>query len=241
MRTVSRMVIAVGAVALLSGCQSFPLTSWMFKGKGAERSQPVELAGNTVGALEEGREHLRSGNVSAAVAAFRVALLDRASRAEASNGLAVAYARLGRDDIAERYFQAAIAAEPENTKYVANLLRLQQSAIARRVAESDTRLAAQSAPSVPVAQQPAEARASLTGGPVVRVSRSEVQVRGAGSGNAPAMTVAYRDMPRPAADRAEPTESPSRIAAATPPAAKAREVENPFAARTGDSADRTPQ
>src|SRR5690606_10898327 len=129
MKTATRLVAIAGAAAMLGGCQSFPLTSRMSKGKDPQREGQA-LAGNTTGSLEEGRAHLHDGHISAAVASFRIALLDRATRADASNGLAVAYARLGREDLAERYFQAAIAAEPDNPKFVANLLRLQQAVLA---------------------------------------------------------------------------------------------------------------
>jgi tetratricopeptide (TPR) repeat protein len=178
---------------MLGGCQSFPLTSWMFKGKRPAAEQRIELAGNTAGALEEGRAQLREGNISAAVASFRIALLDASSRAEASNGLGVAYARLGRHDLADRYFQGAISAEPENSKYVANLLRLQQQVmLARRATAAHAVALAQPGPRADRRQ----GGEPLVAGRVDRVSRGEVLVHARRDlGNAPAIAVAYRDAP----------------------------------------------
>lgn len=174
--------------AMLAGCQSFPLTGWMFKGKRPAAEQRTELAGNTAGSLEEGRAQLRAGNVSAAVGSFSIALLDPATRAEASNGLGVAYARLGRQDLAERYFQGAIMAEPANTKYVANLLRLQQQVMLA------SRASAFEAAAMARAAQPRSQGEQLVSGRVNRVSRGEVLVHARSHlGNAPAIAVAYRD------------------------------------------------
>lgn len=191
MKKAIRLLAILGAAAALSGCQSFPLTSWMFKDRpnaGANRSA---LAGDTSGALDEGKAFLRDGNISAAVASFRIATLDPSARGDANNGLAVAYAKLGRPDLAERYFRAAIEIDPENSKFVANLLRLQQQvSLARRreAPASDGRaMAARSnAPDF-------VAREGLTG-QVQRVSRAEVLVQAQPAlAAAPAMAVVYRD------------------------------------------------
>lgn len=190
-------VSAVAAAALmLGGCQSFPLTSWMFK---SERSETRQLAGNTAGALEEGRAFLREGNIASAVASFRIAALDRANRADACNGLAVAYAKLGRADLAERYFREAMAAEPDNQRYAANLLRLQKQVMLARQSDESARtseaLAAVDRPAVHLAGlERQSSRQSLTRGPVQRVSRGEVRVRVRPAlGSAPITTVAFAD------------------------------------------------
>ena len=186
MKRIARLSCVAACAAMLGGCQSFPLTSWMFKGDRADRSEQRQLAANSGGALEEGRAALQEGNLSAAVASFRVAQLDRATRADASNGLGVAYAKLGRPDLAERYFQAAITADPENTRFVANLLRLQQQSLAARRANADAALAA--AQPVPAVRESAE----MLAGNVERISRGEVRiVTRADLGNAPTMAVAY--------------------------------------------------
>ena len=219
MKTALRLIGIAGTAAMLGGCQSFPLTSWLHKDRAPARGEAEVLAGNTTGAIEEGRAHLRDGNLSAAVASFRIAQLDRSTRAEASNGLAVAYAKLGRDDLAERYFQAAISAEPDNPKYIANLLRLQQATLARRAASGATELAARSAPVQRAATTSPESLASAPSalaGPLDRVSRNEVRVRGGRSelGNAPAMAVSYRDTPAETVE--EPATKDNKVALAAP-------------------------
>lgn len=193
MKRYAKLSCVVACAAMLGGCQSFPLTSWMFKGKRPAAEQRIELAGNTAGALEEGRGQLREGNISAAVASFRIALLDASTRAEASNGLGVAYAKLGRPDLADRYFQAAISAEPENSKYVANLLRLQQQVmLARRATAAQTVALARPVPRA----NPRQEGEPLVAGRVDRVSRGEVTVHARRDlGNAPAIEVAYRAAP----------------------------------------------
>jgi tetratricopeptide (TPR) repeat protein len=179
-------LVAVAAVSL-GGCQSFPLTSWMFRDSQPDRAAEQQLASNPAGALEEGRASLQQGNLAAAVAAFRIAQLDRSTRADASNGLAIAYAKLGRADLAERYFQAAILADPENTKYVANLLRLQQQTMLARRNQADEALAAAQPTPRP---QPDDA--PLLADNVERVSRGEVRISTRPElGNAPAIAVAY--------------------------------------------------
>jgi Flp pilus assembly protein TadD len=212
MKNGGKLLTVIGAAAMLGGCQSFPLTSWMFKDK-RPATQQASLAGNTAGALEEGRAHLRDGNIAAAVASFRIALLDPSSRADASNGLAVAYATLGRPDIAERYFRAAIAAEPDNPKFVANLLRLQQ-----QVMLADRRAASEAvtfADSTGKDEMKAPARAATTGA-VERISRNEVLVRSTSAASPrPAMAVVYRD-----ALEAVPTEEASQVAVAASQASR---------------------
>jgi tetratricopeptide (TPR) repeat protein len=204
MNTPFKLTFVVAAAVSLGGCQSFPLTSWMFK-KDRPAVEDHRLAGNTTGALEEGGAFLRDGNLSAAVASYRIALLDRATRADASNGLGVAYAKLGRDDLAARYFLRAIDAEPDNPKYVANLLRLQQQVLlARRVDESrqNEALAAVASAAVLSRQADAGATGSRTSGMVERVSRGEVQIRTrAELGNAPRMEVAFNSRPSDTPER----------------------------------------
>lgn len=189
MKATVRMTCLVAAAVSLGGCQSFPLTSWMFKKDRSASQADTQLAGNTAGALEEGRASLQEGNLSAAIASFRIALLDRSTRADASNGLGAAYAKLGRLDLAERYFQAAILSDPENTKFSANLLRLQQQvALARRGSARET-LVAFGPASGP---QPREVSERPVTGRVERVSRGEVRINTRPDlGNAPAISVAY--------------------------------------------------
>jgi hypothetical protein len=125
--------------------------------------------------LALGRQLLSAGILSRAVDEFRAAQRDPDTLADASNGLGVAYARLGRSDLAERYFRMATAMAPDNQRFAANLARLYQSG----------EFAAVSAPSYPVrveipAAQPAKlATAPVMSGQIQRISRGEVRISSA--------------------------------------------------------------
>jgi tetratricopeptide (TPR) repeat protein len=80
--------------------------------------------------LVAGQEALRAGNIGQAIISFRLAMLDSESQADASNGLGIAYARLGRADLAERYFLQATELAPRGEKYAANLMRFYESDLA---------------------------------------------------------------------------------------------------------------
>jgi len=207
----------LAGTAMLSGCQSFPLTSWMFKGHRPEAAS-VQLAQSGAGSLEEGKDFLRQGNIASAVASLRVARLDRATFGEASNALAIAYARLGRPDLADRYFREAIMSEPENDKYAANLLRLQSDVLLARAQAAAPAVAAATPPPAPVPQPSSD---GLAYGTVERVSRTEVRVLSRSDlGNAPIAVVAQRDNNAPVALAAH-RDTPAEAVPAPSPASAA--------------------
>jgi hypothetical protein len=70
---------------------------------------------------------LMRGEVGSAIASFRVAAQTAEFAAPAHNGLGAAYAMIGRGDLAERYFYQAIAEDPNEPKYAANLSRYYKS------------------------------------------------------------------------------------------------------------------
>lgn len=112
------------ALTLLAGCQSFSSNSSRMQAgiRVAEQADPKTAAAQQ---LAEGRAALDTQNYAAAVAAFRNAAFDPALAASAHNGLAVAYAGIGRNDLAARYFRMAIAEDPDNPRYQANLARVE--------------------------------------------------------------------------------------------------------------------
>jgi hypothetical protein len=74
--------------------------------------------------LQRGRAQLDAGLDALAIESFRAEIRYNPESADAYNGLAVAYGRIGRDDLAQRYFETALAKDPSNDKAHANLARL---------------------------------------------------------------------------------------------------------------------
>ena len=168
-----KVLAAALVLILLGGCQS------IFGHKSARLDvRPVgeaQTSAAAVIALEEGRQHLIRGEVASAIVALRTASSDPATAAPAHNGLAVAYAMLGRGDLAERYFQQAIAEDPADPRFAANLARFYHSREAA-MAKADavpvpvvTALAEEVAPVTAVAEAPTE-RVVRAGPSLVRVS-----------------------------------------------------------------------
>jgi hypothetical protein len=84
----------------------------------------ADLSGYFAQMLAEGRAHLLANRPGSALTAYRQAAYDPTSRAQALNGMAIASDRLGRPDLAQRYFHQALLLEPGNTALLANLERL---------------------------------------------------------------------------------------------------------------------
>ncbi len=74
-------------------------------------------------AIDQGKALLARGQNADAISAFRAALRQEENSAEAHNGLAIAYDRIGRKDLARRYFELAVADKPQDQRYRTNLAR----------------------------------------------------------------------------------------------------------------------
>lgn len=120
-----RKIAAVALMATaLGGCQSI-------------FGQRAELEIRAVGgeetfaraemAIAEGRDLLLSAQPGSAIVVLQAATGDASTSAEAYNMLGVAYAMLDRGDLAEGFFQLAIAQKPDEAKYAANLDRFYRS------------------------------------------------------------------------------------------------------------------
>jgi len=120
----ARIAAVLGATAMLSGCASAsPFFSFRWL-KSTPRTAHVARA---PAFLALGREELDNGAYGSAIETFRLALATGENPAEALNGLGVAYAQLGRADVAEDLFIRAQQHEPNNPRFARNLVTLRQS------------------------------------------------------------------------------------------------------------------
>ena len=195
MRKMLKLAVIGALAGLIGGCAGLP-------GKGTRANLSATSLDTLFGVedLADGREALRQGNTSLAIAAFRRAAINPRTAGEASNGLGIAYARLGRTDLAEVQFAKAIALSPDDTRFSANLSRLYRSEngerlLAHRRAEAARQFARSEAlaaranayrnPALP--DRRGHLTFESTGSRIVRKDRKEVLLTTleAGSGEAP--------------------------------------------------------
>jgi hypothetical protein len=111
--------IAGGMLLALAGCAAPQGATPEFRLTAQSQQQ---LAPGSM--LQRGRAQLGAGLDSMAIESFRTELRANPDSADAYNGLAVAYGRIGREDLAERYFEMALAKSPNDQRYQNNLARL---------------------------------------------------------------------------------------------------------------------
>lgn len=138
MRARTSLVMALAATTpLLAGCGSIfgghhpsaRAEQWM-------RYAP-EPEGYAAAQLAQGRQAIQDGQFGQAIVVLRNAQRFPETAAAAANGLGVAYAQLGRSDVAERYFQLAVSQAPDDRRYAANLDRLHYQLAAQRTVSID--------------------------------------------------------------------------------------------------------
>jgi Flp pilus assembly protein TadD len=188
-----RIPATVAALAALSGCAS--IFGHGFAERAApEAAAPVQPAGNVE--LAAARQYMDAGMTAEAIDHFRAAQMDPDALPAASNGLGVAYARLGRFDLADRYFRIALALDPANQRFAANMLRMQNDYTLAQAHETETASLAQAPEPAATAQLAVADRP----GAIERLSRGEVHIRTVVSeAAAPMAVVASRDaLPAPA-------------------------------------------
>lgn len=121
-----RIMLVAIAPLILGGCSS--LFGIRFASNRPEvrpiAQPPAERAAAAASSTEAGRLALSEGRPAEAIEAFQRALSLGEPSANALNGLGVAYARIGRKDLAVRYFEQAMAAEPLDSRFAANLDRV---------------------------------------------------------------------------------------------------------------------
>ena len=147
MNSAIKIATVVSAAIALSGCQSF-INKLGFGPK--DQSMRAEAGGPIFGSdeLDSGREALKAGLPAAAITQFRLAAMNVETAPDAFNGLGVAYAKLGRADLAERYFKMALSLDSSNARFASNLNRFYNSelgtsarALAMREKEAQATLA----------------------------------------------------------------------------------------------------
>ncbi|ABF54469.1 tetratricopeptide repeat protein [Sphingopyxis alaskensis] len=108
------------ATLAMSGCSSGPRFQAALP---QVRDVPVVANLAPHEALARGRSFLGARQYGLAIELFRNAGRDPALRTDSLNGLAVAYDAIGRRDIAERYFEEALASQPDDARTRRNLAR----------------------------------------------------------------------------------------------------------------------
>lgn len=106
------------AATALTGCQAI-------NGSGLSASGPVDMSEYFEQRLAMGRLHLSANRPTKAITAFRQAAYDPRYAGEAYNGMAIAFDRIGRADLASRYFAKAMELDPKDERFARNLARLE--------------------------------------------------------------------------------------------------------------------
>jgi hypothetical protein len=162
------LLLLAFAVPLAGGCSSLFGRTATLKTKPPEQTA---LALAEAAHLAAGRAALDRGNHAEAITAFRYARTSPVHAADATNGLGVAYSNIGRPDLAERYFRQAMAMEPRNPRFAANLDRLLRANAA---------FAARSAPAEPAAPGPVQSFVQMlfghSGGAAIRVEMPQTRM-----------------------------------------------------------------
>lgn len=132
----------------LAGCQSFP---FHFGAQDRATATTPDMTSYFAQRLHDGKRHLEAYRLAAAIDAFRQSSYHPDYAGEAFNGMAIAYDRLGRYDLAESYFNRAVEAAPEDPRFARNASRFETRMLARRGATPDPVLD-QSQPQVELAE-----------------------------------------------------------------------------------------
>lgn len=242
----SKLVIIVFAAFSLSGCGTIHSVFGARSPRMPElkMSAPADAETAIAQAIAEGRGHLDRGETGLAIEAFRRALSMGAPSAPALNGMGVAFARLGRYELAHRYFKEAAAIDPSDERYAANITRLNRSpAFAMRYPGDFAAAVMRS--SAPKVERTAPALASTEQQPgrLTRVSGREYKLQTVAPTQAPLIRSAAAPTPfkplvriefsKPAAFNANPAgESPASENRGVPAAPGRTTITNPHLGRT---------
>lgn len=155
-------VALVTCSMMLGGCQSFLSGKFFASNRAKTEVASLDMSDYFQELIDTGKDDLMKGRISDAIVAFQQASYDSAHAPSAFNGLGVAYAQLGRPDLARRYFAEAAAADPSDPRFARNLARLDppaEPALAEGAAGSDGAPAGE-LPALAAAAEPAQGLAS---------------------------------------------------------------------------------
>lgn len=116
--------VTISAALLLQGCSVMRTLGLVNRKPKVEQAYMTPAQPPAIGYTETGRQQITDGNYGRAMETFQQALAQGEPAAPALNGLGVAYANVGRIDLAAEYFRQAMAADPATGKYASNLALL---------------------------------------------------------------------------------------------------------------------
>lgn len=193
--SIPKMAIVVAGAFALSGCGAISSIFGSHSARMPEVRVPAADAESAiVQATQEGRNHLDKGQTGLAIESFQRALSLGAPTPDALNGMGVAFARLGRYEVAHRFFEDARALDPSNERYAANLARLNRSpAFAMRHEADMVAAVTEAAAREEKAAAAAVASAKPRPGQLTRVSKHEFKINTATPTKAPLIKNAGSD------------------------------------------------
>ena len=116
---IRQLLLAAVSAVVLSGCAGWP--------DGSDIRSLIEKSGASapkLSAYEQGKQHLQLQDFGLAIELFQRELAKNANSVPALNGLAVAFDRLGRKDIARSYLERALGVDPNSVVTLTNLAYL---------------------------------------------------------------------------------------------------------------------
>lgn len=202
MNTPNKIAILAAGALCLSGCSSIFGGSQMARANADELDIQEIYHDYAAEQLALGRAQLRAGAYASALESLRRASRDPQSAPAAYNAMGVAYAKLGRQETAVRFFRLALMLDPENRSFASNLTRLKgqfrndsevsgqqlaanasgqdESAASARVADASEEQQAEEAARIRTVKSAfgAEIRVGAGTGQIQRLSTYEVRIGG---------------------------------------------------------------
>lgn len=174
----NRVLMAAGLLAtasVLGGCAS--IFGKPFAMKSRADINEVDVNDYFAARLAAGKHHLREGRPAQAAIAFRQASYDPKVAAEAFNGMAISFAKLGRNDLASEYFALAIERDPADERFARNLARFEATLPAMAQPDVVTEMLAQAEPEAPAAAAVQVEERKLASGTTLAIGAAAAQIQ----------------------------------------------------------------